>query len=236
MYAKLLFSCVVAILVGCCFRAGAEEWSLKPAVGDVASGWKKEGANWTFELKNPLSDQGALWTLFTQNKESPRPDEDFSPMVGSIAFNYYNVWASEDMKARKCIAAYYKDFTLTSVPRKDTGMGAAVGISFQPGRKGTYAVQVSGTARVQAPSCGFAVVEIYAIDLQTKMVSHIEDYSLNNKSGYGGYPDTFAWEGTVELAKESALVVRIMPSNPGPASCGYATLTFTKFDVKTATP
>ena len=214
--------------------AFAAEWSLKPVEGDVAHKWKQGIPNWTWDQKNPCSDNGVVWTLFHQDKLDSEKSGPFLPMKPGVAYNYTWVWVGQT-DGKNPTAFYTSGKKLIAPPRtsqEKNGIGKAVGILFKPNAEGKYEIDISGKVSVSAPTAGHARVQIYTLDTSDQTVSLLKEANLNSPKGFRNYPSELKWKGEVVFGKNTVFVLRIQSVNPGYASCGGSTLAFEYFRVK----
>ena len=191
--------------------AFAAEWSLKPVEGDVAHKWKQGIPNWTWDQKNPCSDNGAVWTLFHQDKLDSEKSGPFLPMKPGVAYNYTWVWVGQT-DGKNPTAFYTSGKKLIAPPRTSQ--------------------EKNGKVSVSAPTAGHARVQIYTLDTSDQTVSLLKEANLNSPKGFRNYPSELKWKGEVVFGKNTVFVLRIQSVNPGYASCGGSTLAFEYFRVK----
>lgn len=226
------FSAVLALASA--FAVQAAEWSLKPVEGDVAHKWKQGIPNWTWDRKNPYHDNGAVWTVFYQEKLDSEKSGPFLPMKPGTAYNYTWAWIGE-LDGKNPASLYTSGMKLTAPSRSSkekNGIGKAVGFLFKPDANGRYEIDISGKVNVASPTAGHARVQIYTLDTSDQTVSLLKELNLNSPKGFRNYPSDLKWKGDVVFEKNTVFVLRIQSVNPGPASCGNSTITFDWFKVK----
>jgi len=209
--------------------AQAGQWSLPPITAHAPQVWK-DAPNWTYAAGNPMTDSGATWGLYAQNDVNPDLTAPYTPLAQTMAFGYFYVWGLGPQSAH----AYRDTILSTTEPNNVPESGPSTVIRFHPPAPGSYSVDIAGTAQVQAETAGHARVTIYILGAGGATATQLAVNDLNNASpnAFGHFPNTLAYQGTVNLKQGNELAVRIQTINPGPGSAGNSSITFSRFVVK----
>ncbi|MDR3706761.1 MAG: hypothetical protein P4L33_00540 [Capsulimonadaceae bacterium] len=209
-------------------KANAGEWNLAPITAHAPNVWA--GApNWTYDGGNPLADHGAKWTLSAQRAKDPDLTSAYEPLVKATAWNYFYVWALGADQEHA-----YRDFILSTKGADNTPQaGPSTAIRFRPPSAGTYQVDIVATAKVQNQTAGHARATVYILSADASSASQLASVDLNNPTpdAFGHFPDKLNYHAAVPLKKDEELAVRVQTINPGPASAGVSSLTFTQFKI-----
>ena len=225
MSAFLGLSCVVAQ------AADTTEWKLSPISGNKPAVWAA-APNWRHSDGNPLATSGAQWSLVTQAERNPSLTSAYELMKPGTYVGYNFLWQSGS--AGKDPAQQYRGYTLITRPDGATAQKSrSSAILLKLPAAGRYSVEIAGKASVKQPAAGHALLTVYTLNADRSQAKELKLYSLNNKApgAFGGYPDTFSYTDTVELAAGEELAVRVQAVNPGGATAGSAAVTFTAFKV-----
>jgi len=230
---QIVFAAIIAALITpCVARAG--EWKLLPITAHAPDVWK-EAPNWTYDLGNPMIDNGAKWTLSAQTSKDPTLTSPYTPFEKVTAWNYFYIWAAGGAG----LPHMYRDFSLSSKAVDDTPQSSPASvIRFCPPSAGTYQIDIVATAKVQSPSAGYGRATLYILAPEASSATQLASIDLNNgvQGAFGGYPAKLNYHSVVPLKKDEEIAVRIQTINPGPASAGTTLLTFEQFTVSTAKP
>lgn len=223
MSRRLLVASMVILALA--FAGQAKEWSLPGINGHAPDVWVGD-RNWTKDLGNPMTDQGASWGLYYQIEAGG----DFKPMVYGLAYNYTFVWRSSE--ANKLDEGHgddpdcmYAEMKLNCTGGKTfPGDGPGALVTFKAGSAGKFKLEAEGTASVQAPTAGNARLKVLVLDSALKTVKEVKVIDLKSK-------DNASISETIELKGGESIGVAIQSINPGPAGCGKSSISFTKFKV-----
>ncbi|HEY3329426.1 MAG TPA: hypothetical protein VGK19_05355 [Capsulimonadaceae bacterium] len=213
--------------------ARAAEWKLVPITAHAPNVWK-EAPNWTYEAGNPMTDNGARWTLSAQTTKDPSLTATYTAMEKATAWKYFYVWGLGAEQPHM-----YRDMILSSKAADNTPQaGPSSVIRFRPPTAGTYKIDIVGTAVTQNPTAGHCRATIYILSPDASSATQLAAVDLNNGTpgAFGSFPNKLNYHSDVPLKKDEELAVRLQTINPGPASAGSSTLTFDTFTVSTAKP
>jgi len=228
---KRLFAALFGLCFGVAMTAAAEEWELKGITGHMPGNWDTKTANWKWDDGNPCTDRNAQWQLYYQTENDPALSALGQPMIKGLAWKYNYVWRDNSDQADPMF--YYLERTLVSGRRTDFGKGPASTIAFTPAQPGKFAVAIAGAIKVQSPTAGHALATVYLLENGTGKTTLLKEINLNNPGGFGGFAERLDWQSQIDIPANTVLVFRLQSVNPGPAPCGKATLTFTKFKIQT---
>ncbi len=209
-------------------------WSLPAINGHAPNVWSKDANNWTWQSGNPLSRDGATWTLGIQNKNNPSPTDPYDLMKQGKAWNYNFVW--RDRLAKSDPHFYYLEKTLAAKAQNGPSESPASVIVFTPADAGTCRVVIAGKATVTSKTAGHCRLQIILISDAGRQSEVLKSLELNSPGGHGDFPQTFKWESKVTFANDTNLMVRVQTISPGPAPAGKSVVTFQQFDVIGQTP
>lgn len=208
-------------------------WELPPVTGDQ-NGWGAVDNNWTWDKGNPLSEDGATWSVEMQTQPEPTLTAEFEPMPKGLLYNFVRAWVdgSEEFDPEQ----FYKDRTLvtkSSSPEmgKFPEKGKSSAIIFKPEKPGTYHIQIEGAANVQNKTAGYVLASLYVLSSNRAADNLLQQTELNAAGGMGDYPDKLSFEQDVDLGAGDEFAVRIQAVSPGAAPVGSASLDFKKFTV-----
>jgi hypothetical protein len=226
---KSLAIAAVALLAAGGGHARAAEWKLMPITAHAPNVWNP-APNWTYDIGNPATDNGAQWTLSAQTIKDPTLTSAYAPLEKATAWNYFYVWGIGNGDSHA-----YRDFILSAKALDGTPQsGPGTVIRFKPPAAGTYQADITATAKVQNPTAGHGRATIYILSADAGSATQLAQVDLNNGTpgAFGGFPATLSFHSAVPLKTGEELAVRIQTINPGPASAGTTSLTFTEFTVK----
>ncbi len=206
----------------------AAEWKLQPITAHAPNVWS-EAPNWNYELGNPMPDSGARWTLSAQVDKDPTLTSAYTPMVKATAWAYFYIWGIGNGDTHA-----YRDTILSAKALDGTPqVGPASVIRFRPPAAGSYQVDIVAAVKVQNPTAGHGRATVYILSPDATSATQLASVDLNNGTpgAFGGFPSTLNFHSAVPLKKDEELAVRIQTVNPGPASAGTTSLTFSAFTV-----
>lgn len=204
-------------------------WSLPPIVGHAPGVWSTDADNWAWRHGNPLSRDGATWSVGIQSQNNPSPTAPFELMKKGLAWNYNFVWRDGLKKSDPHFS--YMQKTLAAKAATGLSKSPASVICFTPPDTGRYQVIISGKASMAAKTAGYCRLQILLLSDKGKQADIIHTQNLNSHGGYGDYPEAFKWESDVTFKVDAKLMVRVQTISPGPATAGKSLVTFTQFDI-----
>ncbi|MBN2712675.1 MAG: hypothetical protein JXR97_09650 [Planctomycetes bacterium] len=213
--------------------AAESVWKLSPINGNKEKGWA-EDENWTHAKKNPLSDNGAEWTLAVQEEKNPDLTAKYALMTEGSYVDYNHVWQFGP-KAKDPAQKYMGNILSTRPDDKTAQSSRSSAILFRAPKSGSFSVTIKGTIAVQNPSAGHARITIYTLNKKRDKAEELAVFNLNKKAegAFGNFPDNFAFDKKIKLKKGEEFALRIQTVNPGNASAGTASVKLEEFRLAT---
>lgn len=213
--------------------AESDTWTLKPIDGNNTKQW--EAGSWTWDMGNPMTDNGATWTVAFQDKTNAAPTETYQPMIKGTYVGFVRIWQG-DRETSKDPQMQYKTNCLITRPIKNSAQRSeSVAVIFKPENAGKYKVQIKATlVGVQNPSAGHARVGIYQISSDGRIAQTLDESNMNVKKPgvYGkNLPDSINFEKVLDFEAQQELILRLQAVNPGNASVGSCRLQIDTFQV-----
>ena len=209
----------------------ADQWNLPPITGHAPAVWGDK-PNWLWSGGNPLTDNGATWTVSAQLDKDPQLTSPYTPMAQAVAWGYYYVWAL-GAKQQKI----YWNMSLLTAPDDGTVQSSPSSvITFQPPAPGTFTVDIAGTVSVQQPTAGHSHATVYTLAKDASSAKELLSVDLADAKSktIWNMPSNLSFHSTVTIKKDEQFAVRIQTVNPGNASAGHTSLDLTQFSIKSA--
>ena len=233
-----VFGCLLALLIfaAACPAQEAGKWSLKPIDGDNTKNW--EAGSWTWEMGNPCEDHGATWTVAFQNKINPEPGFSYTPMNKGTYVGFIRIWQGDADVSKDPRMQYQKNQLIARPANVSAQQSESVAILFKPKNGGEYQVNIKSVLdHVQNPTAGDALVGVYLMSTDGRLVEKLQESELNvKKPGVFGnnLPQAIEFNKTVTFAAGQELILRLQAVNPGNASVGACALKIDEFTVTLA--
>ena len=217
-------------------QAVPQVWTLRPIDGHQPDVWAA-GDNWKHGDGNPLADRGGAWTLAVQNGKNPALTTPYEPMTAGTYVGYNLIW--QGGAAAHDPAQQYRGTLLTARPADGSPHASpSSAVLFRVPERGLYRCEVAGKVNVQQPTAGHARLTLFALNADRSAARPIAVRDLNAEAAgaFGNLPAAFEFDKTLSLQRGEEFAVRLQAVNPGPATAGSVSASFTRFRVSRLLP